>query len=83
MLIGDVPSGVVTVTSKVPAALDGTLVVIDVPAPFGVKRVDGAEPNRTDVAPVKFFPEMVTVDDVFTLGLTCVTIGTFGAMGRT
>src|SRR4051794_8245414 len=75
--VAEVPLGVVTVTSTVPAECAGAVAVIDV-ALLTVKVVAGVAPNATAVAPVNDVPVMVTLvppptgpDD----GETLVTVG--------
>ena len=57
--IADMPEGVVTVTSTVPAAWAGLVAVIEV-ALTTVTPVAAVLPKLTAVAPVKFVPVMVT-----------------------
>jgi hypothetical protein len=76
-LVAEVPPGVVTVTSTVPAAPAGAVAVIEV-ALTTVKVEAAVAPNFTAVAPVKLVPVMVTevpppVEPE--VGLTPVTVG--------
>ena len=76
-LVADVPAGVVTVTSTVPAAPAGALAVIVVELPTKTL-VALLAPNFTLEAPVRFVPVSVTavppvVGPLF--GLTPVTVG--------
>jgi hypothetical protein len=57
--VGDVPAGVVTVTSTVPAGAGGAVAVICV-EDTTVKLVAGKVPNETPVAPEKLLPLIVT-----------------------
>ena len=59
-VVAEVPPGVVTVTSTVPACRPGEVAVIEV-AELTVKAVAAAVPNLTAVAPVRLVPVMVTV----------------------
>ena len=73
----EVPPGVATVTSIVPAVPAGTLAEIDV-SPVAVKVVAAVEPKSTWVTPLKPVPAMFTVvpppsGPLF--GLTEVTTG--------
>ena len=75
--MAEVPPGVVTVTSTVPAAPAGEVAVIEV-ADTTVTPVASAVPNFTAVAPVRLVPVMVTgvpplVEPV--VGLTALTVG--------
>src|SRR5437764_823305 len=75
--VAEVATGVVTVTSTVPAAPAGEVAVIEV-AEATVKVVAGVAPNLTAVAPVKLVPVMVTevppaVEPV--VGERAVTVG--------
>jgi hypothetical protein len=75
---GDVPLGVVTVTSTVPAAWGGAVAVIDV-AELTVNERAAVLPKLTAVAPVKFVPVIVTEVPPAVLpvvGLSPVTAGT-------
>jgi hypothetical protein len=75
--VGDVPPGVVTVTSTVPALPGGAVAVICV-APFTVKVVAGIVPNLTAVAPERAVPVIVTLVPPAAgpeAGLTPVTVG--------
>lgn len=71
------PPGVVTFTSWVPALWAGTVTVIRV-EDFTVKWVVVTVPKRTEVAPVKPVPVMVTTFPPAAgplRGLTTVTVG--------
>ncbi len=57
--VAEVPAGVVTVTSTVPADSAGDTPVMEV-SPFTVKLVAGTEPNMTELAPVKPAPVIAT-----------------------
>jgi len=57
--VADVPEGVVTVTSTIPAAWTGLVAVIEV-ALTTITPVAAVLPNFTAVAPVKLVPEIVT-----------------------
>jgi hypothetical protein len=72
-----VPVAVAVVTPMVPVvALEGTVVVIWVPVEFTVKLVVVPLPNRTEVAPVKFVPLIVTLVPTGPLvGLNDVIVG--------
>jgi hypothetical protein len=73
----DVPLGVVTFMSTVPAEPEGAVAVI-CPSLFTVKLVAFVVPNLTAVAPVKFVPAIVTTvppEVVPVLGDTAVTAG--------
>jgi hypothetical protein len=61
LLVADVPPGVVTVTSTVPAVWAGDVTVMVVPLPPTVKVVTTVLPKLTAVAPVKLLPVMVTL----------------------
>jgi hypothetical protein len=80
--VADVPEGVVTVMSTVPAALAGETAVIEV-AELTVKLVAEVVPNFTAVAPDSAVPVMVTEvppakgPDV---GDTAVTVGGAGRL---
>jgi len=80
--VADVPELVVTVMSTVPTKWAGATAVME-PSVFTVKLVAARPPQRTDPAPVKLLPEMVT--DVPPMydpdeGLTPVTTGAGGAV---
>src|SRR5271166_4739192 len=75
--LAEVPDGVVTVVSTVPAASAGVVAVIWVDE-LTVKVVAGLAPKSTVVAPVKSVPVIVTTVPPWVvpeLGLTLVTVG--------
>jgi hypothetical protein len=75
--VAEIPPGVVTVTSTVPAGSAGEVAVIDV-AELTVNEVALVAPNVTADAAVKPVPEMVTLVAPPVgpaLGLTAVTVG--------
>jgi hypothetical protein len=75
--VGEVPFGVVTVTSTVPVPA-GEVAVIEV-SELTVKLAAEATPKRTAVAPVKPVPVMVTVVPPASgpaIGVTALTVGT-------
>lgn len=79
--VADVPFGLVTLMSTVPAACAGATAVIDV-ALFTVNDVAAVPPNETAVVPVKFVPVMVTLVPprvVPLVGETEVIAGGWGA----
>ena len=77
LLVGDVPYGVVTVTSTVrPNGTAGAVAAIEVPEV--TVKVAGKPPKETAVAPVKVVPVMVTAVPPTAgpeLGLTEATLG--------
>ena len=76
-LVAEVPPGVVTVTSTVPAAPAGAVAVMEVVL-LTVKVVAAVAPKATAVAPVKLVPVTVTEVPPATgpeVGLTAVTVG--------
>jgi hypothetical protein len=75
--VAEVPPGVITVISTVPAASEGEVAVMVVEFTM-VNPLPATVPNVTAVAPVKFVPVMVipvppAVLPVF--GVTAVTVG--------
>jgi hypothetical protein len=77
VVIADVPFGVVTLTSTVPAGAAGEIAVMVVEL-MTVTPVAALAPKWTAVAPVKPVPVMVTFVPPFTgptFGLTFVTVG--------
>jgi hypothetical protein len=77
LFVVELPLGVVTSTSTVPAAWAGVVAVIVV-AELTVKELAAVPPKVTAVAPLKFAPMIVTL--VFPVsgplpGLTCCTCG--------
>ena len=76
-LVGDVPPGVVTVTSIVPELAAGEVAVIEV-SDLTVNDVAEVDPNLTAVAPVKPVPVIVTEVPPASgpaVGLMLVTVG--------
>jgi hypothetical protein len=61
LLVAEVPPGVVTVTSTVPAVWAGDVTVMVVPPPPTVNVETTVLPKFTAVAPVKLLPVMVTL----------------------
>ncbi len=75
--VAEVPPGVVTVTSTVPAVPAGAVAVSEVPDTT-VMPVAAAVPNLTAVAPPRLVPVTVTVVPPVAgpeVGLTPVTVG--------
>jgi hypothetical protein len=78
----DVPLGVTTVMSTVPAASAGETAVIKVPD-HNLNEIAAVVPKLTCVSPVKLVPVMATVVPPMVLplfGLTAVTVGNGAAL---
>ena len=83
LTIADVPPGVVTVTSTIPAAPAGEVAVIS-PSLTTVTSVAAFVPKSTAVAPVRLLPSMVTDVPPLTgpeVGATELIVGTGGGDG--